>query len=67
MEAGEGGCPPEDSGGIPSYQDFLEVYQIKPKSKDVREFLRWAGEDFNSFLFDRHATNAALLRLGWNQ
>ncbi|MBU2807239.1 plasmid pRiA4b ORF-3 family protein [Acidithiobacillus ferrooxidans F221] len=67
VEAGEGACPPEDSGGIPGYQDFLELYQTKPKSKDVREFLRWAGEDFNPFLFDRHATNAALLRLGWNQ
>ncbi len=59
IEAGERAYPPEDAGGSHSYQAFLDQYAKNPKHKEVREFLRWAGEDFDPARFDRHAANAA--------
>lgn len=67
VEAGERACPPEDAGGPHAYQDFLDQLAKAPKSKEVREFRRWAGEDFDPDRFDRHAANAALLRMAWNR
>ncbi len=67
VEAGERACPPEDAGGSHSYQEFLNQFTKNPKHKDVRGFLEWAGEDFDPGGFDRHAANAALLRMAWNQ
>jgi hypothetical protein len=67
VEAGEHACPPEDSGGAHLYQEFLDQRRAKPGSEDVRSFLRWAGEDFDPTRFDRHAANAALLRMAWNR
>ncbi|WP_269319622.1 IS1096 element passenger TnpR family protein [Acidithiobacillus ferrivorans] len=62
-----GVCPPEDSGGAPGYRDFLDLLREDPKSEDVQSFLQWAGEDFDPGPFDRHAANAALLRVVWNR
>ncbi len=67
VEAGERACPPEDAGGSHGYQEFLDQFAKNPRHKDVREFQRWAGQDFNPVQFDRHAANAALLRMAWNQ
>jgi len=67
VEAGARACPPEDSGGRHSYQDFLDQLAKNPKHKDVRAFLRWAGEDFDPERFDRHAINATLVRMASNQ
>lgn len=67
VEAGERACPPEDAGGPNGYQEFLDQLAKAPRSKEVREFRRWAGEDFDPDRFDRHAANAALLRMAWNQ
>jgi hypothetical protein len=67
VEEGERACPPEDSGGPNGYQEFLDRLAKAPKGKDVREFLRWAGKDFDPARFDRHAANAALTRMAWNQ
>lgn len=36
-------------------------------SKEAREFLEWVGEDFDPERLDRHAANAALLRMTGNQ
>lgn len=66
LEDGENACPPEDSGGIPGYQEFLDDLRASPKSEEVQEFLRWAGDDFDPTLFDRFAANASLLRMAWN-
>jgi hypothetical protein len=55
------------AGGRWGYQEFLDQRRAKPKSKEVAEFLAWAGEDFDPDRFDRHAANAALLRMAWNQ
>lgn len=67
VEAGERACPPEDAGGAPRYQEFLDQLAKNPRNERVREFLEWAGEDFQPDRFDRHAANAALLRMAWNR
>jgi Plasmid pRiA4b ORF-3-like protein len=67
VEAGEWACPPDDAGGCYGYQKFLDQFAKNSKSKEVREFLSWAGEDFDPNQFDRHAANATLLRMAWNQ
>lgn len=67
VEAGERACPPEDSGGIPGYQGFLDAWTQDGKGEEVCEFLEWAGEDFDPARFDRHAANAAILRMAWNR
>lgn len=67
VDAGARACPPEDCGGSDAYQTFLDDLQTHPKSEEVKSFLRWAGKDFDPDRFDRHATNAALLRMAWNR
>jgi hypothetical protein len=66
VETGERACPPEDAGGAHSHQEFLDQFARNPRHKGVCEFLEWAGKDFDPECFDRHATNAALLRMAWN-
>lgn len=67
VEAGAGACPPEDSGGSFGYQAFLDKFAADPDDEEVESFFEWAGDDFNPHHFDRHAANAALLRMAWNQ
>ena len=67
VEAGARACPPEDSGGPPGYQAFLDGLASNPKDDEVKSFLEWAGQDFDPERFDRHAANAALLRMAWNR
>ena len=64
--AGARACPPEDSGGAPGYQEFLDQLAADPHDAEVRTFLEWAGEDFNPDVYDRRSANAALLRMAWN-
>ena len=67
VDAVQGACPPEDSGGAPGYQDSLDLLREDPESEDAQSFLQWAGEDFDPGRFDRHAANAALQRMAWNR
>ena len=67
VDAGERACPPEDAGGAHGYQEFLDQFGKSRRSKAGREFLQWAGEDFDPGQYDRHAANAALLRMAWNR
>jgi hypothetical protein len=64
--AGARACPPEDSGGSPGYQQFLDQLAADPHDEDVRSFFEWTGEDFNPDVYDRRSANAALLRMAWN-
>jgi hypothetical protein len=66
VEAGARACPPEDAGGAPGYQEFLDRLAADPRHEEVASFLQWAGEDFDPDRFDRRAANAALLRMAWN-
>lgn len=67
VEEGAGACPPEDAGGTGEYEDFLNARKENRRSEEVVSFMTWAGEDFDPDRFDRHAANAALLRMAWNQ
>lgn len=55
-------CPPEDSGGVPGYLDFLQSI-AQPDSEEGRHALAWAGGSFDPELFDRRAANAAVQRI----
>lgn len=50
---GEGGCPPEDCGGPPGYQELLAVL-ADPRREDHRQMREWAGELAD---FDQGATD----------
>ena len=59
---GAGACPPEDVGGVPGYQDFLQVI-AQPDSEEGQEALAWVGGHFDPRLFDCRAANAAVQRI----
>lgn len=48
--AGKRACPPEDSGGIPGYEEKLEILK-HPRSKYYKEIRDWMG-DFDPEHFD---------------
>lgn len=52
-----GRCPPEDVGGIPGYEEFLEV-MADPKHPEHEDLKRWHGGDF-----DPNTPNSDELRL----
>jgi len=49
--AGARACPPEDCGGLPGYQQFLEAIldPLHPEHRDMRD---WVGRDFHPDTFD---------------
>lgn len=51
-----GRCPPEDVGGLPGYETFLEAI-ANPNHPDHDELTEWAGAPF-----DPHDADAAKLR-----
>lgn len=63
VEDGARACPPEDCGGPHIYGEFLDNLKTNPRGQEVKDFLRWAGEDFDPERFDLRAANAALLHL----
>lgn len=54
--AGGRACPPEDCGGPPGYERFLEIVE-DPKHPEYEETLTWAGGSF-----DRDAFNPAAVK-----
>lgn len=63
---GRRACPPEDVGGIPGYDEFVNTLKEDPASQEAMDYLRWVGGSFDAELFDRRMANAALLRMAWN-
>ena len=57
--AGEGACPPEDSGGAYGFADLKEIL-AGPPSDERYEMQTWAGEDYDPSHFDLAAANAAV-------
>ena len=57
--AGEGACPPEDSGGAYGFQELKEIL-AGPPSADRDEMRKWAGGDYDPARFDLAAANAAV-------
>ncbi len=61
--AGERACPPEDIGGIPGYEDFLEAL-ADPESEEREEMLQWYGSDhFTPEYFDIEKINKILKKM----
>jgi len=58
--AGEGACPPEDSGGTGGFADLKEIL-AGPPGQARKEMRAWAGEDYAPERFDLAAANAAVV------
>lgn len=63
---GQRACPPEDCGGIWTYQEALKDFAGAPDETEALEFRAWVGMDFDPERFDRKAANAAIARMFWN-
>ena len=57
--AGEGACPPEDSGGAYGFAELKELL-AGPPSAERDEMLEWAGDDYDPARFDLATANAAV-------
>jgi len=57
--AGARACPPEDVGGTPGYEGFLEAIS-DPKHPDHEECLEWIGGTFDPEAIDMDAVNQLL-------
>jgi hypothetical protein len=57
--AGEGACPPEDSGGSPGFAEFKALI-AGPSSTEREEMLEWAGGEYDPSRFDLAAASAAV-------
>ncbi|WP_019876704.1 plasmid pRiA4b ORF-3 family protein [Sporichthya polymorpha] len=56
-------CPPEDVGGSPGYENFLEALR-DPEHEEHEFYTDWGGS-FDPHSFHLAATNAALARIAW--
>lgn len=66
VTAGARCAPPEDVGGVPGYEDFLEQILARPIDHEGLRLLGWAGGSFDPEQFDMRAANAAIQRMLWN-
>jgi pRiA4b ORF-3-like protein len=57
--AGEGACPPEDSGGPYGFEQLKELL-AGPPSPERDEMREWAGDEYDPIRFDLAAANAAV-------
>ena len=60
--AGARACPPEDVGGIPGYESFLQALN-DPNHPEHDDLLEWIGGTFDPEAFDITVTNQKLSRL----
>jgi len=58
---GSRACPPEDVGGIPGYEMFLEAVS-DPSHPEHEDMLKWVGGEFDPGRFDLAETNHLLRR-----
>jgi len=56
---GENACPPEDVGGSPGYEEFLEALR-DPSHPEHDHLKAWIGGAFDPTAFDVEAVNARL-------
>ena len=57
--AGQGACPPEDSGGVWGFEQLKEIL-AGPDGAERDEMREWAGDDYDPARFDLAAANAAV-------
>lgn len=55
-------CPPEDVGGVPGYENFLEAIR-DPRHPEHEEMLEWIGGAFDPEEFDAKACETELAAL----
>ena len=60
--AGARACPPEDVGGIPGYENFLQAMR-DPKHPEHKKLLEWIGGTFDPEAFDLDGANQKLQRM----
>jgi len=63
---GKRACPPEDVGGIPGYEEFVEAIK-NPKHPEHEEFLQWVGGKFNPNIFDAKKIKFDSPKKRWDQ
>ncbi len=56
---GQRACPPEDVGGVPGYEHFLEA-MADPSNPEHNEYMTWFGGEFDPEEFDLEEANEAL-------
>ncbi len=56
---GKHACPPEDCGGIPGYENLLNILK-DPQHPEYGETTEWLGDDFDPTCFDLEEANAIL-------
>jgi len=61
--AGARACPPEDVGGVPGYENFLEAMR-DPRHPEHQEFLDWIGGTFDPEEFGVDQVNQKLRSVG---
>jgi hypothetical protein len=59
---GQRACPPEDSGGVHGYSEFLHSIG-DPDHEEHDRYLEWAGGSFDPEAFHLASINAALQRI----
>ena len=57
--SGANACPPDDVGGPPGYENFIEAIS-QPDHPEHEEMLDWIGGSFDPAAFDLKRTNARL-------
>jgi hypothetical protein len=60
--AGANACPPDDCGGPPGYESFVEAIS-NPDHPEHEEMLDWIGGSFDPSAFDLERVNALLRRI----
>jgi hypothetical protein len=54
--AGEGACPPEDCGGVPGYEELLQVLR-DPSHEEHKSTREWVGGHYDPVAFDPKAVH----------
>ncbi|XXF76751.1 plasmid pRiA4b ORF-3 family protein [Myxococcaceae bacterium GXIMD 01537] len=60
--AGKRAAPPDDCGGVPGYEDLLEILR-DPTHEEHAEMLEWVGGAFDPEAFELEATDKAVRAL----
>ncbi len=60
---GEKACPPEDCGGVGSYEEKLNIQKNKKHPRYKELIINWLGEDFDSEKFNINEVNKKLEKI----
>jgi hypothetical protein len=60
--AGANACPPEDVGGVPGYEEFLQAL-ADPGHEEHEHYLSWVGGSFDPRAFDLDDVNNRLAEI----